>query len=55
MEHTQEFIDLVESARQNIAEVSVAETIEHMKKGAKLIDVREDNEWEKGHARGLFI
>jgi rhodanese-related sulfurtransferase len=51
MEHTQEFIDLVESARQNIAEVSVAETIEHMKKGAKLIDVREDNEWEKGHAR----
>lgn len=52
MEHSQEFIDLVEAAKKHISEVSVPETIEKMSRGAQLIDVREDNEWEKGHARG---
>lgn len=52
MEHSKEFIDLVEAARKHIAEVSVPGTIEKMNQGANLIDVREDNEWEKGHAKG---
>lgn len=49
MDHSAEFLKLVEDARQNIKEVSIAETAERMKAGAHLIDVREDNEWDKGH------
>ena len=35
----------------NIKEISVAETIEKVKNGATLIDVREDNEFETEHAK----
>ena len=51
MEHSKEFLELVESARKNVPEVSVSETMARMKSGANLIDVREDNEWEKGHIK----
>ena len=34
--------------------MSVAEAIERHGRGATLIDVREDNEWEAGHARGAI-
>lgn len=51
MEHSQEFIELVENARKQVAEVSVPEAVERVEHGAQLIDVREDNEWDKGHAR----
>lgn len=30
--------------------VNVAEALEHAREGALLLDVREDNEWEAGHA-----
>ncbi|MDQ3750992.1 MAG: rhodanese-like domain-containing protein [Acidobacteriota bacterium] len=33
-------------------EISVEETLEKVKDGANLIDVREDNEWNDGHAAG---
>src|SRR5688500_14940662 len=36
----------------NIREISVAETLERVGQGTALMDVREDNEFETGHAEG---
>jgi len=52
MEHTKEFLELAEAARSRVTEVSVEETIVKIENGAALIDVREDNEWNDGHAKG---
>ncbi len=52
MEHTKEFLEIAEDARSRVKEISVDETLEKVKAGAKLIDVREDNEWNDGHAAG---
>jgi len=52
MEHTQEFLELAEAARSHVKEISVFEALEKIKSGANLIDVREDNEWNDGHAKG---
>ena len=52
MEHSKEFEKLVAHIRPNIKEISVAETLEKIENGATLIDVREDNEFEKEHAKG---
>jgi rhodanese-related sulfurtransferase len=52
MKHTEGFLKLVEDARSRVREVDVEQTLERMRHGARLIDVREDNEWERGHARG---
>lgn len=52
MIHSQEFLLIVEDANSRIREISVAETRERIENGANLIDVREDNEWEAGHAAG---
>ena len=45
MEHSKEFLAVVDDAKSRIREVSVPEAIGRMKNGAKLIDVREDSEW----------
>ncbi len=50
MDHSREFENLVADIMPNIKEVSVKETLERIKKIAILIDVREDNEWNEGHA-----
>lgn len=52
MEHTKEFLEIAEDARSRVKEISVEETLEKVKNGANLIDVREDNEWDDGHAEG---
>jgi rhodanese-related sulfurtransferase len=52
MIHSEEFLAVVSDAKSRIREVTVDEAIERMEKGAQLIDVREDNEWEAGHAAG---
>ncbi len=52
MEHSNEFEKLVAGIKPNIKEISVAETLERIKNGAALIDVREDNEWDAEHASG---
>ncbi len=52
MIHSEEFLEIVNDAKSRIREVSVEETRERMKDGANLIDVREDNEFEAGHAQG---
>lgn len=50
MIHSKEFEALANDAKSRIKEVTVSETLERMEHGAKLIDVREDNEWDAGHA-----
>ena len=52
MDHSQEFLKLVEVAKANVREVSVDETRDRIEQRAKLVDVREDNEWESAHAAG---
>lgn len=52
MEHSNEFLKLVNDVMPNVREVSVDETQERLKHGATLIDVREDNEFEAAHAAG---
>jgi rhodanese-related sulfurtransferase len=52
MEHSTEFLAIAEDARSRVREVSVAETRERHDAGAVVIDVREDNEWDAGHAAG---
>ena len=54
MKHSKEFVNLVDDAKTRIREISVEGAIERQKEGAKLIDVREDNEWEKDHAEGAI-
>src|SRR5215211_1952874 len=50
MKHSSEFENLAADAKSRIKEVSVAETRDRIDAGAILIDVREDNEWQAGHA-----
>jgi rhodanese-related sulfurtransferase len=51
MEHSPEFLKLAEEAKQGVNEISVTHALEHVNNGAALIDVREDNEWNNGHAK----
>lgn len=54
MNHTQGFLQLVEDAKTRVREVSVEAARARLKANsqARLIDVREDNEWQAGHAHG---
>src|SRR5882762_11815600 len=54
MKHSEGFLKLVNDAKSRIREVTVDETRERMAANphAKLIDVREDNEWQAAHAAG---
>ena len=52
MEHTEGFLKLVEDARSRVREVGVEQARERVGRGARLIDVREDREWQQGHAEG---
>ncbi|MEO8572704.1 MAG: rhodanese-like domain-containing protein [Pyrinomonadaceae bacterium] len=52
MKHSAEFEAIVDDAKTRIKEVPVEEAGQQMKQGAKLIDVREDNEWDAAHAAG---
>ncbi len=54
MKHSEGFLKIVNDAKSRIREVTVAETRQRLaaNTGARLIDVREDNEWEAGHAAG---
>lgn len=52
MEHSKEFEKLVADIRSGVREISVAETLERVRAGAALIDVREDREWNEAHAAG---
>ena len=54
MKHSEGFLKLVNDAKSRIREFTVAQTRERIDAdaSAKLIDVREDNEWEAEHAAG---
>jgi rhodanese-related sulfurtransferase len=52
MKHTEGFLKLVDDAKSRVREVDVEQTLARVREGARLIDVREDNEWQRGHARG---
>lgn len=52
MEHSKEFLALVGEVKGRVKEITVSETLNRMREGAKLVDVREDNEWQAGHAAG---
>ena len=56
MKHSEGFLKVVNDAKSRIREVSVAETQSRMKQDpeVKLIDVREDHEWEAAHAAGAI-
>ena len=52
MQHSPGFLKLVNEARPTVQEVSVEEARERLQENARavLVDVREDSEWQKGHA-----
>ena len=56
MKHSQGFLKLVESVRNHVRELSAEETQRRLQANpnAKLIDVREDNEWAVAHASGAL-
>lgn len=54
MKHSEGFLKIVDDAKSRIREVTVEQTGERLAANpdARLIDVREDNEWEAAHAAG---
>jgi len=51
MQHSPQFLKLVNEAKKRVKETNVADVKRRMDNGEKflLVDVREDNEWSKGH------
>jgi rhodanese-related sulfurtransferase len=54
MQHSPGFLKVVDDAKTRIREVTVEQVLERQARGVafEFIDVREDNEWDKGHAAG---
>jgi rhodanese-related sulfurtransferase len=53
MEQPNRFQKLVAQAKQNVTEISAADARHQAEAGdAILIDVREENDWRQGHAKG---
>jgi rhodanese-related sulfurtransferase len=54
MVHSPQFLKLVQDAKQRVKETNVPDVKRRIDGGEKLIlvDVREDNEWTKGHLPG---
>src|ERR1051326_6157850 len=56
MKHSEGFLKVVDDAKSRVREVSAAATQQLMRENseAKLIDVREDKEWDAAHAAGAI-
>ena len=54
MIHSEGFLKIVNEAKSRIKEVTVGDAQAHLAENprARLVDVREDNEWQAGHAAG---
>lgn len=54
MKHSKGFLRLVDDAKSRVREMTVDQTRERIgaDPSVKLIDVREDDEWKAGHAKG---
>ena len=56
MKHSEGFLKIVNDSKSRIKEVTVDETLGRLKSNpdAKLVDVREDHEWDAAHAAGAI-
>jgi rhodanese-related sulfurtransferase len=56
LQHGEGFLKITADAKKRVKEWNVVETKRRMDAGEKflLIDVREDNEWERGHIAGAM-
>lgn len=56
MKHSPAFLDLVNKSKARIRETTVAEVAARQQRGETfhLVDVREDDEWRAGRARGAI-
>ena len=54
MQHSEQFLKIVNDAKSRVREISPADTQQKLDRGDafQFIDVREDNEWDKGRAKG---
>ena len=50
--HSPGFLAIVDEAKARVREVSVDDAMAALQRNARLLDVREDNEWQAAHARG---
>jgi rhodanese-related sulfurtransferase len=52
MQHSSGFLKVVNDARANIKEISIDEAGKRLQQNPKaiLVDIREDSEWQNGHA-----
>ena len=56
MKHSQRFLDIVNDAKTRVRETTPEEVRRRQEAGERfrLVDVREDSEWERGHALGAI-
>src|SRR6516165_7220258 len=56
MKHSEGFLKLVYQAKKRVRETTPAEVRHRQEAGERFdfVDVREDNEWQKGHAAGAI-
>ncbi len=56
MKHSEGFIRIVNDAKSRIRECDIHEVKRRLERGEQFhfVDVREDNEWAKGHATGAI-
>lgn len=56
MKHSEGFLKLVNDSKSRIREVTVVQTQARISENpdAKLVDVREDDEWRAGHVKGAI-
>jgi rhodanese-related sulfurtransferase len=56
MKHSKRFLDIVNDVKRRVRETDVATVRDRQNRGDNfyLVDVREDNEWEKGHLPGAI-
>ncbi len=54
MDHSKEFLAIVDDAKARIQECTIDDVLAKQQRGDRfrLVDVREDDEWRAGHARG---
>ena len=52
MQHSAEFLAVVDEARPRVRELSIADL--NQERGYLLVDVREDHEWSEGHIAGAL-
>jgi rhodanese-related sulfurtransferase len=54
MDHSKEFLEIVDDAKRRIRECTVDDVLARQQRGDKFrfVDVREDDEWRAGRARG---